>query len=261
MAPRLAVIDEDLCIGCAKCIQACPVDAIVGAPPLMHTVIASWCTGCELCIPPCPVDCISLVAVDALPDPPFPRALRWRVRRLARDVDERAARLASRNEPRQGARRSSRAPAAAMPEPKSELEYATPYELLVAVVLSAQATDKSVNLATAKLFPVANTPAKIAALGAEGLENYIRTIGLYRGKAKNVIALEDSLRRSDEATCHRTRRSKRCPASGARPTWSPERGSRRAHHWPSIRTSSASPTAPGSRPARTRSKSRRSSSR
>jgi len=83
--------------------------------------------------------------------------------------------------------------AKAMPEPKTELEHTTPYELLVAVVLSAQATDKSVNLATAKLYPVANTPAKIAALGVEGLEQYIRTIGLYRGKAKNVIALSQIL--------------------------------------------------------------------
>lgn len=83
--------------------------------------------------------------------------------------------------------------AKAMPEPKSELEHTTPYELLVAVVLSAQATDKSVNLATAKLFPVASTPDKIAALGVEGLESYIRTIGLYRGKAKNVIALSQLL--------------------------------------------------------------------
>jgi len=83
--------------------------------------------------------------------------------------------------------------ARAIPEPKSELEHTTPYELLVAVVLSAQATDKSVNLATAKLYPVANTPAKIAALGVEGLEQYIRTIGLYRGKAKNVIALSQIL--------------------------------------------------------------------
>jgi endonuclease-3 len=83
--------------------------------------------------------------------------------------------------------------AAAIPEPKSELEYATPYELLVAVVLSAQATDKSVNLATAKLFPVANTPEKIVKLGVASLEEYIRTIGLYRGKAKNVIALSQLL--------------------------------------------------------------------
>ena len=59
---RLAWIDESRCIGCTKCIQACPVDAIVGASKLMHTVIADDCTGCELCLPPCPVDCIELVA-------------------------------------------------------------------------------------------------------------------------------------------------------------------------------------------------------
>jgi electron transport complex protein RnfB len=60
--PRVvALILEDDCIGCTKCIQACPVDAIVGGPKLMHTVIADLCTGCELCLPPCPVDCIELV--------------------------------------------------------------------------------------------------------------------------------------------------------------------------------------------------------
>ena len=75
------------------------------------------------------------------------------------------------------------------PEPKSELEYGSAFELLVAVVLSAQAPDRSVNLATRKLFPVARSPEAIAALGAEGLEPYIRTIGLYRTKAKNVAAL------------------------------------------------------------------------
>ena len=95
--------------------------------------------------------------------------------------------------------------AAAMPDPKSELEFATPYELLVAVVLSAQATDKSVNLATAKLFPVANTPAKIAALGVEGLERYIRTIGLYHGKAKNVVALSKLLLERHGGEVPRTR--------------------------------------------------------
>jgi endonuclease-3 len=79
--------------------------------------------------------------------------------------------------------------AEADPEPKSELEYATPFELLVAVVLSAQATDKSVNLATAKLYPVANTPEKILKLGEEKLIGYIKTIGLFRTKAKNVIGL------------------------------------------------------------------------
>ena len=78
---------------------------------------------------------------------------------------------------------------AASPHPKSELNYKTPYELLVAVVLSAQATDKSVNLATAKLFPVANTPAKMVELGEERLMEYVKAIGLFRMKAKNVVAL------------------------------------------------------------------------
>jgi len=59
--PSVAAIDEDLCIGCTLCIQACPVDAIAGALKLMHTVIAAECTGCGLCIPPCPVDCISML--------------------------------------------------------------------------------------------------------------------------------------------------------------------------------------------------------
>jgi endonuclease-3 len=74
------------------------------------------------------------------------------------------------------------------PHPKSDLEYATPFELLVAVILSAQATDKSVNLATRKLYAVANTPQKILRLGEEKLIAYIQTIGLFRMKAKNVIA-------------------------------------------------------------------------
>jgi len=79
------------------------------------------------------------------------------------------------------------------PEPRSELVYASPYQLLVAVVLSAQATDKSVNLATARLFPVADTPKKMAALGEVKLAEHIRTIGLFRTKAKNVIALSKLL--------------------------------------------------------------------
>ena len=83
--------------------------------------------------------------------------------------------------------------AAERPNPVSELEYHTPYELLVAVVLSAQATDKSVNLATRKLYPVANTPKAILALGVEGLIPYIKTIGLYRNKAKHVIELSRKL--------------------------------------------------------------------
>lgn len=76
----------------------------------------------------------------------------------------------------------------ANPQPASELEYSSVFELLAAVLLSAQATDVSVNKATRRLFPVANTPAKIVALGVEGVEAYIRTIGLFRNKAKNLVA-------------------------------------------------------------------------
>jgi electron transport complex protein RnfB len=64
---RLAVIREAECIGCTKCIQACPVDAIIGAPKVMHTVINSLCTGCDLCVPPCPVDCIDMLPIEDTP--------------------------------------------------------------------------------------------------------------------------------------------------------------------------------------------------
>jgi Na+-translocating ferredoxin:NAD+ oxidoreductase subunit B len=57
-----ALVDESRCIGCKRCIDACPVDAIVGAQGVMHTVVESWCIGCKLCLPPCPMDCIALVA-------------------------------------------------------------------------------------------------------------------------------------------------------------------------------------------------------
>jgi endonuclease-3 len=79
----------------------------------------------------------------------------------------------------------------ANPDPTTELRYGTPFELLVAVVLSAQATDKSVNLATRKLFPA--TPEKLVKLGVTGLEEYIKSIGLYRTKAKNVVALSQMI--------------------------------------------------------------------
>jgi len=77
---------------------------------------------------------------------------------------------------------------ASNPNPKTELEYSTPFELLIAVLLSAQATDVGVNKATRKLYPVANTPAAILALGLDELKSYIQTIGLYPTKAKNVMA-------------------------------------------------------------------------
>ncbi len=79
------------------------------------------------------------------------------------------------------------------PHPKTELNYSNPFELLVAVTLSAQATDVSVNKATDKLFPVANTPAAIVALGVDGLKQYIKTIGLFNNKAVNVVALSQIL--------------------------------------------------------------------
>jgi len=86
-----AVIDETPCIGCRKCLDVCPVDAIVGARKVMHTVIAVECNGCALCLPACPVDCIALVPVAITPDPDspwpdYPRAetARWRARTMAR---------------------------------------------------------------------------------------------------------------------------------------------------------------------------------
>jgi len=101
----VAQIDEDICIGCAKCLPPCPVDAIVGARKQMHTVVAELCTGCELCIAPCPVDCIKMVPradlVDA-PAAPEPRHNRERFyahnTRLARQADEQAAVLAARKQ-------------------------------------------------------------------------------------------------------------------------------------------------------------------
>lgn len=81
--PLVALIDEAICIGCTKCIRACPVDAIVGAAKRMHTIIAAECTGCELCLPPCPVDCIRLVPIAERPlarDGVLERAMRARRR-------------------------------------------------------------------------------------------------------------------------------------------------------------------------------------
>jgi endonuclease-3 len=94
---------------------------------------------------------------------------------------------------------------AANPHPTTELEYTTPFELLIAVILSAQATDVSVNKAMRKLFPVANTPAQIYALGVDGLIPYIQTIGLYRTKAKNVIEACRMLQTEHNGEVPRTR--------------------------------------------------------
>ena len=102
-APTVAFIDEERCIGCTKCLPPCPVDAIVGAPRLMHTVLAALCTGCELCIAPCPVDCIVMLPLLAspghtaltLPAAPDSRArFEAHNERTARRAAERAAVLA-----------------------------------------------------------------------------------------------------------------------------------------------------------------------
>ncbi len=81
----------------------------------------------------------------------------------------------------------------ANPAPRTELHYRSPFELLVAVILSAQATDKSVNKATVGLFAVANTPAAMLALGVTGVSSHIKSIGLYNGKAKNIVATSQLL--------------------------------------------------------------------
>ncbi len=101
--PRVALIDENACIGCAKCLPPCPVDAIVGARKHMHTVVMELCTGCELCVAPCPVDCIAMIPRSGsreTPAPPEPaanlRRFAARNARIARRAEERAMLLAAR---------------------------------------------------------------------------------------------------------------------------------------------------------------------
>ena len=86
----IALVDEGRCIGCTRCIDACPVDAIVGAQGLMHTVVETWCIGCALCLPPCPVDCIAMIAPRGEWNPALRRAAgrrgRARAARLQREI-------------------------------------------------------------------------------------------------------------------------------------------------------------------------------
>ena len=95
---------------------------------------------------------------------------------------------------------------AANPAPRTELQYGTPFELLIAVILSAQATDKGVNKATAGLFPLANTPEGILALGEEGLKAHIRTLGLYNSKARNIVKTCEALLQEHGGQVPRSRR-------------------------------------------------------
>ncbi|WP_175688522.1 electron transport complex subunit RsxB [Burkholderia anthina] len=128
--PRaVAFIDESLCIGCTLCMQACPVDAIVGAPKQMHTIVESLCTGCDLCVPPCPVDCIAMVPVtgdrtgwDAWSQAQADAARERHDRRLARQRREREA-----AEARAAARRAAKpAPAAGQPDTQPAAPGAAP---------------------------------------------------------------------------------------------------------------------------------------
>jgi electron transport complex protein RnfB len=84
----VALIDQSRCIGCTLCIEACPVDAIVGAAQLMHTVVEPWCIGCELCVPPCPVDCIAMVPARGEWNTALKRAAGERGRRRARRLKQ-----------------------------------------------------------------------------------------------------------------------------------------------------------------------------
>jgi len=103
LTPTIAVIDEARCIGCFKCVLVCPVDAIIGAPKFLHTVIADDCSGCDLCLPPCPVDCIDMVPRAVALTPAEAMAERWRTLHRARK-----ARLARERESRDEARRLRR---------------------------------------------------------------------------------------------------------------------------------------------------------
>ena len=129
--PAAALIDENWCIGCTLCIQACPVDAIIGAPKRMHTVLLEHCTGCELCLPPCPVDCIEMIQLDELvhrgasiPDQASEQsAAQARARyqfhrvRAQREREQREARLAAKTNAKLG-KAGQKAPPLADPERK-----------------------------------------------------------------------------------------------------------------------------------------------
>lgn len=95
--PPVALIDEARCIGCARCLEACPVDAIVGASRLMHTVVEPWCIGCRLCLPPCPVDCIDMVARQGSWTAELRRAAGGRAGRRKQRISDRKVSFTTKN--------------------------------------------------------------------------------------------------------------------------------------------------------------------
>ena len=121
IAGTVAFIDEPLCIGCTKCISACPVDAIIGGPKLMHTVVEALCTGCELCLPPCPMDCIRLTPVQGVTEGyegwQFPQGGRDRADALRGRYHQHGERLSMERE----ARRERAAQRSAVADRKAEI--------------------------------------------------------------------------------------------------------------------------------------------
>src|SRR5208282_1239472 len=109
LKPQVALIDEELCIGCTLCIAACPVDAIVGAAHLMHTVIARDCIGCELCLPPCPVDCIRMIESSAPLSAAYKKELAERAQRRRQRAQQREQKISTHVEEKTVARALERA--------------------------------------------------------------------------------------------------------------------------------------------------------
>nr|WP_241016495.1 electron transport complex subunit RsxB [Paraburkholderia sp. Ac-20336] len=150
-ARPLAVIDEQVCIGCTLCMQACPVDAIVGAPKQMHTVVAELCTGCDLCVPPCPVDCIAMLPVtgeatgwDAWSQGQADAARERHHRhetRLARERDAAEARAAAR---RAGSAGAAVSPASVAAAASAEGGAATPAAPVTATAADAEAKKRAI---------------------------------------------------------------------------------------------------------------------
>ncbi len=192
--PQVARIDETACIGCVFCIRACPVDAIIGAPKQLHTVLSTDCTGCGLCLPECPMECITLE-----PSPPQTATeIKERSEKARLHFKRHQKRLSAPPPPptiedlsaaldRARIKRIFTRLQRANPQPRTELHYTSTFELLVAVLLSAQTTDIRVNLVTPLLFQQAPTPQALYALGEASVKTLIRGIGLYQTKAKHLI--------------------------------------------------------------------------